>query len=110
MYDDLSCRPQDMSHQYIFQAVPFCEDTVSKEELTIFNTLLLNKQVEEKDKERIISWNLSKGFFIDNQRIFRKSKEEGQWQEIAVLESNAQSFQDQEDLCPGFYEYSSGGF
>lgn len=110
MYDDRNCSPQDMSHEYIFQAVPFCEDTTAKEELTIFNTLLLKKQLEAEKRERIINWNLSKGFDIDNQRIFRKSKGEGQWQEIAVLENNALSFQDEEDLCPGVYEYRIGAF
>lgn len=109
MYDDQSCRPQDMSHEYIFQAVPFCEDTVSKEQLTIFNTLLL-ENVNQTVEERQIEWNASKGFQIDNQRIFRKLKGEEQWQEIAVMEVNALSFFDQEDLCPGIYEYRVGAF
>lgn len=110
MYDDQSCQPQVMSHQYIFQAVPFCEDTVSKKELTIYNTLLLKKQEEQINRERIINWNLSKGFTIDNQRIFRKPKGEEQWQEIAVMEANALTFGDEEDLCPGVYEYRVGAF
>ena len=110
IYDDENCRPQNMSHEYIFQAVPLCEDTVTKEQLTIYNTLLLDKQAEPENRERIINWNLSKGFSIDNQRIFRKLKGEPQWQEIAVLESNALSFQDEEDLCPGVYEYRVGAF
>lgn len=110
MYDDENCRPQDMSHEYIFQAVSFCEDTVAIEQLTVFNTLLLNKVDEQENRERIINWNLSKGFSIDNQRIFRKSKGEGQWQEIAVMETNALVFQDEEDLCPGIYEYRVGAF
>ncbi|WP_375581209.1 PKD domain-containing protein [Marivirga tractuosa] len=109
MYDDQNCRPQDMSHEYIFQAVPFCEDTVRREQLTVFNTLLLQrKSFEENVKE--ISWNQSKGFSIDNQRVFRKAKGEAQWQEIAVMESDALNFQDKEDLCPGFYEYRVGAF
>ncbi|HET8861372.1 PKD domain-containing protein [Marivirga sp.] len=109
LYDDQTCRPQDMSHEYIFQAVSFCEDTVKKEQLTIFNTMLLKKMEQQKD-ERLINWNPSKGFSVDNQRIFRKFKGELQWEEIAVLESNALSFRDEEDLCPGIYEYRIGVF
>ncbi|MGM0581281.1 MAG: PKD domain-containing protein [Bacteroidota bacterium] len=108
-YDDQNCRPQDMSHQYIFQAVSYCEDTVDRDELTVFNTLHLLRE-SEKEKERIINWNESKGFSIDNQRIFRKLKGDEQWQEIAVMEINALSFQDEEDLCPGIYEYRVGAF
>jgi PKD repeat protein len=110
IYDDENCRPQDMSHEYIFQAVPLCQDTTAIEELTIFNTLLLIKETKADNQERKIKWNLSKGFNIDNQRIFRKSKGEGQWQEIAVVENSALSFQDNEDLCPGIYEYRIGAF
>lgn len=110
MYDDENSHPQSMSHEYIFQAVPMCEDTVAKEHLTIFNTLLLNKQTEPESRDRKINWNLSKGFAIDNQRIFRKQKGEEQWQEIAVLETSALSFQDEEYLCPGFYDYRIGAF
>jgi PKD repeat protein len=108
-YDDQSCRPQDMSHEYIFQAVSFCEDTVSKDFLRVFNTLHL-ETVNQTIQERQIEWNKSKGFQIDNQRIFRKLKGEEQWQEIAVMEVNALSFLDQEDLCPGIYEYRIGAF
>lgn len=110
IYDDQTCRPQDMSHEYIFQAVPLCEDSVAKEQLTVFNTLLLNKQEDTENRERIIQWNLSKGFDIDNQRIFRKAKGEEQWQEIAVLESKVLGFQDKEDLCPAVYQYRVGAF
>jgi PKD repeat protein len=110
IYDDQTCRPQDMSHEYIFQAVPICEDTIAKEQLTKFNTLLLKKHQEQENGERIINWNLAKGFDIDNQRIFRKAKGEEQWQEIAVVENNALSFQDEEDLCPAVYEYRVGAF
>jgi PKD repeat protein len=109
IYDDQSCRPQDMSHEYIFQAVPFCKDSVSREELTVFNTMHLQIQNRQENK-REIQWNGSKGFLTDNQRIFRKPKGEGQWQEIAVMETNAISFSDEEDLCPGFYEYRVGAF
>jgi len=109
IYDDQSCNPQNKSHQYIFQAVRFCENTVSKERLTVFNTMHLKKQ-PEREEVREINWNQSKGFPIDNQRIFRKLKEEEQWQEIAVVTSGAMKFRDEEDLCPGIYQYKVGAF
>ncbi|WKV11889.1 PKD domain-containing protein [Marivirga harenae] len=109
MYDDKSCRPQEMSHEYIFQAVSFCADTLEKEHLTVFNTMFLHSESQENN-QRYIEWNSSKGFQVDNQRIFRKLKGEEQWHEIAVLEDNALRFLDQEDLCPGIYEYRVGAF
>ncbi|SMG08495.1 PKD repeat-containing protein [Marivirga sericea] len=109
IYDDKSCRPQDMSHEYVFQAVSFCDDTVSRDLLTVFNTILLQPEINEEHQKQI-NWNKSKGFAIDNQRIFRKPKGEGQWQEIAVVKTDAVQYQDVEDLCPGLYEYRVAAF
>jgi len=109
MYDDKNCTPQNISHQYIFQAVSFCEDTVPKDQLTIYNTIHLEREQATAGK-RLVNWNQSKGFRIDNQRVFRKPKGEGQWQEIAVVNVDALNFRDEEDLCPGTYQYRVGVF
>ncbi|WP_188465963.1 PKD domain-containing protein [Marivirga lumbricoides] len=107
-YEDNTCRPQDMSHEYAFQAVSFCEDTVSISQIRHYNTLHLQKMNDQQDKK--MHWNAHKGLPADNYRVFRKRIEEDQWEEVFVESISHLNFADNTELCPGSYQYKVASF
>jgi hypothetical protein len=108
-YEDKTCQPQNMSHEYVFQSVSYCEDTLGIDKLTHYNTLYLTKkQIEGVERE--IEWNAHKGMPADNYRVFRKTIDAMDWDEIAISDINILKFQDNEYLCPGDYMYRVASF
>lgn len=108
VYEDKTCRPQDMSHEYAFQAVSFCEDTASIPQIRHYNTLHLQKAGKQKEIE--VQWNAHIGLPADNYRVFRKKLEDVEWNEVSVENIQKLNFNDRNELCPGVYQYKVASF
>ncbi len=108
VFEDNTCEPQHMSHEYVFQAVSYCEDTVNLQEIKHYNTLYLQKHIEKQGRQ--MQWNKHIGLVADNYRVFRKSEQQEEWSEIAVSNIATHNFADTTELCPGIYEYKVASF
>jgi PKD repeat protein len=108
VFEDKTCEPQNMSHEYAFQAVSYCDDTVDLNTIKHYNTLYLQREKEAVG--RLMLWNKHIGLTADNYRVFRKSENEEEWSEIAVSNIATHNFADSTELCPGIYEYKVAAF
>ncbi|MBK6266028.1 PKD domain-containing protein [Marivirga sp. S37H4] len=107
-YEDKTCQPQNMTHEYVFQAVSYCEDTLSLDQIRHYNTLHLTKK--EESRRRTIEWNTHKGMPANNYRVFRKNITASDWDEIAISDMNMLDYHDSTYLCPGNYQYRVASF